>query len=150
MTKSNFRQRDLERIFRAAKAIGATVQIDLKTLMVKVIPNDQPKADTPHAIPAYGKDNWDEAPPEPIHPPLDHRECRAMERLVEAGVGVKIDACSVRSFGPHSQQKLLERGYIEVFSGEKAKYNDDEISLTKRGLDDWNAQRRHTDKYPFL
>ena len=38
MTKSNLRQRDLERVFRAAKAAGSTVQIDPNTLQITVFP----------------------------------------------------------------------------------------------------------------
>jgi hypothetical protein len=38
MAKTSFRQSDLERIFRAAKSIDATVQIDLKTLVLTVRP----------------------------------------------------------------------------------------------------------------
>lgn len=73
-----------------------------------------------------------------------------MERLVEAGIGVSIHSCSVRSFGPHSQKKLLERGYIKVSPGQIGKYNDDDISLTKQGWTDWQAQKRHIKKYPGL
>lgn len=60
MTKSNFRQRDLERIFRAAKAIGATVQIDLKTLMVTVIPTDDTSSAVLSMLAPDGKENWDD------------------------------------------------------------------------------------------
>ena len=73
-----------------------------------------------------------------------------MERLVAAGIGVMVNSCSIRSFGPHSQQKLLERGYIEVSPGQIGKYNDDDISLTKQGWSDWQAQLRHIKRYPSL
>ncbi|WP_141682847.1 hypothetical protein [Agrobacterium tumefaciens] len=150
MSKTNFRQRDLERIFRAAKAIGATVQIDLKTLSVTVIPTPEQPTVSPQGFAPDGKENWDDDPDPPIQPPLDHREARAMERLVAAGIGVMINSCSIRLFGPHSQQKLLERGYIEVSPGQIGKYNNDDISLTKKGWSDWQAQQRHIERYPSL
>lgn len=150
MPRTNFRQRDLERIFRAAKATGATVQIDLKTLSVTVIPTPEQPTVSLQGFAPDGKENWDDDPELPIQPPLDHRESRAMERLVAAGIGVMINSCSIRSFGPHSQQKLLERGYIDVSPGKIGKYNDDDISLTKRGWSDWQAQQRHIKKYPSL
>lgn len=61
-----------------------------------------------------------------------------------------INSCSIRSFGPHSQQKLLERGYIDVSLGKIGRYNDDDISLTKNGWSDWQAQQRHIKRYPSL
>lgn len=36
MTRESFRQRDLERIFKAAKAAGSVVTIDLKTMVITV------------------------------------------------------------------------------------------------------------------
>jgi hypothetical protein len=36
MTRAAFRQADIERILRAAKAVGAVVQIDLRSLVVTV------------------------------------------------------------------------------------------------------------------
>lgn len=59
MLRTNFRQRDLERIFRAAKAIGAAVQIDLRSLVVTVIPSDDEKAEASRWAP-FGKENWDD------------------------------------------------------------------------------------------
>lgn len=38
MTKAAFRQADMERIIRAAESRGATVQIDIRSLVVTVIP----------------------------------------------------------------------------------------------------------------
>lgn len=60
MPRTNFRQRDLERIFRAAKAIGANVQIDLKTLVVTVIPTEHQTAELSERLAPYGKENWDD------------------------------------------------------------------------------------------
>ena len=38
MERTNFRQADIERVIRAAKAEGATVQMDMRTLVITVIP----------------------------------------------------------------------------------------------------------------
>lgn len=60
MTRAAFRQADIERIFRAAKAIGASVEIDLKTLVVTVRPA---KAEDAGSVPGQapdGKENWSE------------------------------------------------------------------------------------------
>jgi hypothetical protein len=38
MSRAAFRQADLERILRAAKKVGAVVQVDLRTLEVKILP----------------------------------------------------------------------------------------------------------------
>ncbi|WP_245410794.1 hypothetical protein [Rhizobium sp. JAB6] len=43
MTKSSFRQADLQRILKAAKAAGSTVQIDLRSLIVTVLPIAAPE-----------------------------------------------------------------------------------------------------------
>jgi hypothetical protein len=39
LSHGTFRQADMERIIRAAKAEGAAVQVDLRTLVVTVIPD---------------------------------------------------------------------------------------------------------------
>lgn len=71
MTRSAFRQADMERIFRAAERQGATVQIDIRSLVVTVIPAiHKPEAvDATHGksrnlplgtLASDGKENWDE------------------------------------------------------------------------------------------
>lgn len=71
MTRAAFRQADMERIFRAAKSEGMSVQIDIKTLVVTAIPEihrleavDRASAEAP-IIPLGnlapdGKEEWDE------------------------------------------------------------------------------------------
>lgn len=44
MTRSSFRQADIERILRAAKAVGAVVQIDLRSLVITVDPRPDSSA----------------------------------------------------------------------------------------------------------
>jgi hypothetical protein len=41
MTRAAFRQADIERILRAAKAVGAVVQIDIRTLVVTIHANPE-------------------------------------------------------------------------------------------------------------
>lgn len=148
MTKSNFRQRDLERIFRAAKAIGASVQIDLKTLVVKVMPIDPPAIEAdPVAVP-FGKENWDDVV-SPISPPFDGRELNAMKVLFKLPDGLWTSASAIRSFGPHSQQKLLERGFIELSSSATTPEKSD-IRITEKGRKDWAAYQRFIEDNPHL
>ena len=73
-----------------------------------------------------------------------------MRRLIEAGVGSKVYSCTLRSFGPLTQKKLSERGYIEVCHQPGEKFKDDEISLTAKGLADWKSLEAHWRKYVTL
>lgn len=58
MTRTSFRQADLERVFRAAKAIGAVVQIDLKTLVLTVHPPGKEPASPEKGSTPFGKEDW--------------------------------------------------------------------------------------------
>lgn len=71
MTRAAFRQADIERIIRAADKQGAAVQIDIRSLVVTVIPGiHRPEhvdaaADKLRILPLGnvapdGKENWDE------------------------------------------------------------------------------------------
>lgn len=64
MSHGNFRQADLERIIRAARNEGAAVQVDLRTLVVTVIPvlEERLAARISHfgTLAPDGKDNFDE------------------------------------------------------------------------------------------
>lgn len=71
MTRAAFRQADIERIIRAADKQGAAVQIDIRSLVVTVIPgiHKQDGVDgsvrTGGMLPSGnlapdGKENWDE------------------------------------------------------------------------------------------
>lgn len=58
--RGSIRQSDLQRIFRAAKAAGSTVQIDPKTLQVTVFPFCPPEAQVLTAIfPETKADDWE-------------------------------------------------------------------------------------------
>lgn len=59
MTRAAFRQADIERILRAAKAVGSTVQIDLRTLIVTVYPQKEEEGIDPvTGLAPDGKENW--------------------------------------------------------------------------------------------
>jgi len=69
MTRAAFRQADIERILRAAKATGSIVKIDIRTLECTIYPMP---ADEPNPIDRFapdgpenwaserGKENWDD------------------------------------------------------------------------------------------
>lgn len=59
MTRSSFRQAELERILRAAKAVGATVQIDLRSLVVTVFHPKTDAKDPLSEMAADGLESWD-------------------------------------------------------------------------------------------
>lgn len=60
MSRASFRQSDLERIFKAARQTGATVQIDLRTLVVTVLPAPEPSIREQMGLARDGKENWDD------------------------------------------------------------------------------------------
>lgn len=71
MSRGAFRQADMERIIRAARNQGAAVQIDIRSLVVTLIPSakrrdDETEAEEnagvlpPGALAPDGKENWDE------------------------------------------------------------------------------------------
>ncbi|NSZ65165.1 hypothetical protein G6L16_018640 [Agrobacterium tumefaciens] len=68
MSHGNFRQADLQRIIRAARNEGAAFQVDLRTLVVTVIPDRAGVLDERLAarishlgtLAPDGKDNFDE------------------------------------------------------------------------------------------
>lgn len=57
MSRAAFRQADLERILRAAKKVGAVVQVDLRTLQVTILPSSNDA--TVDGLTPDGKENWD-------------------------------------------------------------------------------------------
>lgn len=58
MSKAAFRQADLERILRAAKKVGAVVQVDLRTLEVKILPAPGDVSNASDGLAADGPENW--------------------------------------------------------------------------------------------
>ncbi|WP_312938755.1 hypothetical protein [Agrobacterium pusense] len=148
MTKSNLRQRDLERIFGAAQAIGASVQIDLKTLVVTVSPVTPTEVESAHVPATFGAENWEDVV-SPISPPFDGRELKAMEALFKMPDGLWTSASTIRSFGPHSQEKLLKRGFIELSRGANTPTKS-YIRITGKGRTEWAKYQRFIKDHPHL
>ncbi|RVG85658.1 hypothetical protein CN218_31360 [Sinorhizobium meliloti] len=59
MSRGAFRQADLERILRAAKKVGASVQVDLRTLEVKIFPASDGTLCINDGFAPDGKENWE-------------------------------------------------------------------------------------------
>lgn len=140
---------ELHRMAKVAKELGVVVEQEFEGVIFRVAPfhGAAGSALSPESNP------WDaalDAPPQPVQPPFDHREQFAMELLVNLGVGGRVHSCTIRGFGPHTQKKLQDRGYIDVLPSSEHKFNDQEINLTQLGLRDWKALKRHRDKYPCL
>ena len=69
MSRSNFRQADIQRLIRAANHEGAVVQVDLRSLVVSITPLPNTTDSDLHQrfqlLPPYnfapdGKEKWDE------------------------------------------------------------------------------------------
>lgn len=60
MSRANFRQADIERILRAARRTGSIVQVDLRTLVVTVLPAPEPSIREQIGLARDGKENWDD------------------------------------------------------------------------------------------
>lgn len=124
MSRASFRQADLQRIMRAAKKTASTVQVDLRSLIVTILPHGAPAealCDPTAGLKPDREENINgdrnpfhhtDAPPDPIRPPLERKEHDAMTRLVALGLDVSISQGELPRFGPHTQKSLLERGYI--------------------------------------
>ncbi len=148
--KAFIKQAELNRLAAVAKRHGITIEIETeqyKLRMYSTDPTDE-GATTPEPNP------WDIAlnqhPPEPIQPPLDHREAKAMNFLMEIGAEKPIDWYRLKNFGRHSQQKLENRGYIEVSNNSDRTGNPDQIWLTKSGQAAMLALKAHRLSYPVL
>lgn len=148
MTRSTFRQRDLERIFKAAKATGASVQIDLKTLVITVLPVAPFAVEANYVPTPFGAENWEDVA-SPISPPCDGRELNAMEVLFKLSDGLWTSASAIRSFGPHSQQKLLKREFIELSPSANTPTKSD-IRITGKGRTEWDKYQRFIKDHPHL
>lgn len=89
---------------QVARLLGVEIEQESQGTVIRVRPVN--RAD--HAE----RESVEEASPEPIQPPLDHREELTMETLVEVGVGVKTYWSLIRWCDPHTRRKLDDRGYI--------------------------------------
>lgn len=152
MTKrSLIRTAELERMAKTAKKFNVTVSLEFEGVTFYVKPMDG--ADGDQRVPENPCDAALDASPEPVQPPFDHRELFVMELLSELGAGEKVHCSTIRSFGPSTQKKLEDRGYIEVASAAGQPFKDREISLTPAGLADWRALERYRNRHhglPYL
>jgi hypothetical protein len=62
MSRASFRQADIERLIRAAAKTSSVVQVDLRSLIVTIIPGAAAHVDLPKTfgMAPDGKENWDE------------------------------------------------------------------------------------------
>lgn len=93
---------------------------------------------------------WGDIPPEPIQPPLNWRERKAMDYLMARGAEVRVDWYALKGYGHHTQKKLEERGFVQASSETDRHGHPDQIWLTKAGAKAMRDQRAHRDKYPCL
>lgn len=62
MPRAAFRQAELERIIRAALKSGGEVHIDMKQLIVRVVPARADQPGTAGMLARDGKENWEKPP----------------------------------------------------------------------------------------
>ncbi len=84
-----------------------------------------PKRDSAWDIP------WEDIPPEPIQPPLNWRERKAMDYLMAHGPEIRVDWYALKDYGSHTQKKLEERGFVEASAEIDRHGHPDQIWLTK-------------------
>ncbi|MDK1493349.1 hypothetical protein QN219_25425 [Sinorhizobium sp. 7-81] len=153
MTKrAPIKQADLNRLAAVVKRNNITVEVEAEGYTIRMspgspaavapLPEPEPELDTRWDIP------WADIPPEPIQPPLNWRESKAMDYLVERGAEVRVDWYMLKDFGTHTQKKLQERGFIEASSETDRHGHPDEVWLTRAGAKAMRDQRSHRDKYP--
>lgn len=139
---------ELHRMAKVAKELGVVVEMQFEGVIFRVAPHlsgeelsyEEPKT---RAVGSY-------TTREPVQPPFDHRELFVMELLNKFGVGEKVPCGTIRSFGPSTQKKLEDRGYIELAAATGQPFKDREISLTPAGLADWRALERYKNRYRGL
>ncbi|MBM3091632.1 hypothetical protein GFB56_12495 [Ensifer sp. T173] len=152
--KALIKQAELQRLADVANRHVITIEVETAHYKLRMIPNSvhtpQPADDVvsptrnPLDIPLS------EHPPEPIQPPFDHREKRAMDYLMTVGPDKAIDWYTLKNFGRHTQRKLQERGYIDVSAETDRQGNPDQVWLTKAGQKAMRALDAHRTKYPVL
>lgn len=149
-TKALIKQAELNRLAAVAKRHGITIEIETEHYKLRLYSTDptDEEATTPEPNP------WDipysQHPPEPIQPPFDHREAKAMKYLMAFGAETPIDWYKLKNFGRHTQEKLQSRGYIDVSAESDRQGNPDQIWLTKAGQRAMRALDAHRSKYPVL
>ncbi|MDX0802510.1 hypothetical protein GOD37_26545 [Sinorhizobium medicae] len=178
MTKRTpIKQADLNRLAVVAKRNNITIEVEGEGYTIRLHPhaaspaNQKPeefssfaewqawrdrerrleasRAPEPDRDPAWDIP-WGDIPPEPIQPPLNWRERKAMDYLMAHGAEVRVDWYALKDYGQHTQKKLEERGFVQASSETDRYGHPDQIWLTKAGQRAMRDQRAHRDKYPCL
>lgn len=134
----------LNRLAKTAKNYGVTVELVQENgTVIRIVPID---VDAP---PVH--EYLDEDPPRPpIFPDLDARERAIIETLERVGIDVPMAASAIRFAGPHNVGRLVKRGYVRYMTPEGTPHKAAEIALTKKAVEDKEANKAYYKKWPFL
>ncbi|MDX0329272.1 hypothetical protein GOC48_03715 [Sinorhizobium meliloti] len=154
MTKrAPIKQAELNRLAAVAKRNNITIEVEAEGYTIRLHPTltepSSSRASAPERDPAWDIP-WEDIPPEPIQPPLNWRERKAMDYLMAHGAEVRVDWYALKDYGSHTQKKLEERGFVQASSETDRYGHPDQIWLTKAGQRAMRDQRAHRDKYPCL
>ncbi|MEX2741066.1 hypothetical protein AB3480_06415 [Rhizobium mongolense] len=145
---------DMLRIATVAKEYGVIVEYVDGDTTIRIEPHHgaepvkpSDRANQVDAILSRGRRG---NPVPPITPDLNWREADVMLQLSRYPIGQKVHWRTLANFGPATQKKLEDRGYIDVsYEAEKPDVLN-EVWLTKSGMKAWNSLRSYYDKYPSL
>lgn len=154
MTKrALIKQAELNRLAAVVKRNNITIEVEAEGYTIRLHPSSvaptSARALEPERDPAWDIP-WEDIPPEPIQPPLNWRERKAMDSLMAHGAEVRVDWYALKDYGSHTQKQLEERGFVEASSETDRYGHPDQIWLTKVGQRAMRDQRAHRDKYPCL
>jgi len=154
MTKrALIKQAELNRLATVVKRNNITIEVEAEGYTIRLHPSSiaptSSRAPEPERDPAWDIP-WGDIPPEPIQPPLNWRERKAMDYLMAHGAEVRVDWYALKDYGHHTQKKLEERGFVKASSETDRYGHPDQIWLTKAGQRAMQDQRAHRDKYPCL
>ncbi len=150
-TKAIIKQAELNRLAAVAKRHGMTIEIETEQYKLRMYPSQQVSQDEEEPSSRGLLDiPYHEIPPEPVQPPLDHREAKAMGYLMAFGAEQPIDWYTLKNFGRHTKEKLQSRGYIAVSGETDRQGTPDQIWLTKAGQNAMRALDAHRSKYLVL
>lgn len=151
------KQAELNRLAAVAKRNNITIEVEAEGYKIRLHPNS---AAAPATVDLKPEDftslaEWqawrdrerareaplEDIPPEPIQPPLNWREQKAMDYLMAHGAEVRVDWYALKDYGSHTQKKLEERGFVEASSETDRYGHPDQIWLTKAGQRAMRDQR---------
>lgn len=135
----------LNKLAAVSKEQGVRIDIERDGMTIRISPD--PLVETETAA-RYLED--DPPPPPPIHPRLEARERSVMDFVEAAGIGNAVDPIAVRNTGPHTYQRLKERGFIEIFQKTVDRRSWTEIALTAKGARALKEEKAYYTKYLVL